>query len=174
MVRNIKHSNPCKMDITEFNIKLSMMQLNLFFHYFFSPNIPAKVVLRSFIVSSPSRSSSPSPWSKKGSEQDTQQDSAHYPAIYISISLDSYLSIFFQKWVLFSPVSNFSDSGGCVWALGHCAWLSLGICNSWHENLINTLGHYHALNNAMWRNDVEKLETYPLTSLWEPKIIKLF
>ena len=96
------------------NVKLSMMQLNLFFHYFFSPNIPANVVLRSFIVSSPSRSSSPSPWSKKGSEQETQQDSAHYPAIYISISLDSYLSIFFQKWVLFSPVSNFSDSGGCV------------------------------------------------------------
>merc|ERR1719210_1356184 len=55
--------SPCKMDIvTEFNIKLSMMQPNLFFHYFFSPNIPANVVLRSFIVSSPSRSSSPSPF----------------------------------------------------------------------------------------------------------------
>ena len=62
---------PCKMDTKEFNIKLSMMQLDLFFHYFFSPNIPANVVLRSFIVSSPSRSSSPSPWSTKGSEQET-------------------------------------------------------------------------------------------------------
>ena len=62
---------PCKMDTKEFNIKLSMMQLDLFFYYFFSPNIPANVVLRSFIVSSPSRSSSPSPWSTKGSEQET-------------------------------------------------------------------------------------------------------
>ena len=69
------------------NVKLSMMQLNLFFHYFFSPNIPANVVLRSFIVSSPSRSSSPSPWSKK------VQNKIHIKTLHCTYSSHLYFDI---------------------------------------------------------------------------------
>ena len=114
-------------------------------NHFFSPKIPAKVVLRSFIVSSPS-SISPScknilsgdetilmwDWENAWNEDSVQSEKRDWR----SLKMSTHLSIFSEKWV-FLCSSIFLHSWWSIRALWHCAglriWKNVSFCKDYQE-----------------------------------------